>query len=675
MDKKKVDNKTNAIDTSVSDKKIAASIKTRFQTLSGNQAPIFDKIEQYKAMYHVEMTPDDSYPWDYQLTDSQIFPAIRAHLARMNPAEARVSLIGAGENREVNQQVVNWELNEILITQLMYRIMYSGFMAGHGYAKTGWYYKPALKIKGDKGDKLMRSIQNRADAVFVRFNDLFIPNRNIPEIDLQPYIIERVSMSYGDLLEDQKATKRWKKESVKKIKSKKQFTNVIGYGVDLPNEDESQDSALIKSQYVSLLCMYTADGKEYWTVENGDDEIINIDTENRYWHGHYPYLDFVPFPEDDEFFSMGIPHTIANLEIALSSTLNQLLTNGRKAGNSMWIVGEGGKQVPDWMFTDRPNGIVRVKGPLADYQRLDFNNQASQETLSLRQALTVASEKTSGISSLYGSGVASTPEVNNTATGAQIIGNNIDQNLQLLISLFGAQILKKMGEHFLELNQQYITEEQTIEVTGKNGNYDYVKVQPDEISADFKVKASPERLLKASPAVKLASLQNTITTLENQKSVKVDTKPLYVELIRQTPGLEDIDAESIIKDPEEKSMEVCKAIKEGYEPPKANWDDDHKAMIAIIQKHLIDEPYDDDMLLKFKDYVDELNRWIKAKNPGLLQPPPIPGQPAQPGAGMLPTDPNALAQTMTPPGAETQNPTDGLAVPLTLDQIGAGAGL
>lgn len=642
---------------------VSETIKTRFRTLQDNQTEIFDRVEQYKAMYHCEMTPDESYPWDYQLTDPQIFPAIRSHLARMNPAEARIVLIGQGENREVNQQLVNWELNEILITQLMYRLMYSGFMAGHGYAKTGWYYKPALKVKTDRGEKVMRSIQNRADAIFTRFNDLFIPNRNIPEIHAQPYLIERVSMRFGDMLDEQEATEYWKPDLVKKIQEKKMFTNTLDYGVDLPNEDAGKEESLLRSQYVSLLRMTTADAEEFWTMEKGDKEILNKDTDNRYWHGHYDYIDFAPFPEDDEFFSMGIPHTIADLEIALSSTLNQLLTNGRKAGNSMWLVGEGGKQVPDWMFTDRPNGVVRVKGPLADYQRLDFNNAASQEVLSLRQALQTTSEKTSGISSLYASGVASSPQVNKTATGAQIIDQNIDQNLQLLISLFGAQVLKTMGEHFLELNQQYITEEQTIEITGKNGQYDYVRVSPDQVSADFKVKASPERLLKASPAVKLASLQNTLTILETQKSVKVDTKPLYEELIRETPGLEDIDAASVILDPEKKAMEVCKAIKEGYEPPKSTWDDDHKAMITIIQKHLIDEPYDDEQLLKFKEYIDELKRWVEAKNPNLLQPP----------QQMIPTDPASLAQSIAP--EVPVNPTQNMPNQLTNSQLGGIGGV
>lgn len=645
---------------------IAETIKQRYITLSGNQVDVFDRVEQFKAMYRCKMTQDDNYPWEYQLTDPQIFPTVRAHLARMNPAEARISLIGQGENREANQQLVNWELNEILITQLMYKIMYSGFMAGHGYAKSGWFFKPAVEIKNDKGNKKLSSIQNRADAQFVRFNDLFIPNRNIPEIDAQPYIIERVAMRYGELLDDQEQTGRWNQKLLNKIGEQKKFINQVDYGVDLINEDVTED-VLLRSQYLSLLCMYTLDGEEFWVLEKDDKDLLNTDTENRYWHGHYPYLDFAPFPEDDEFFSMGIPDTIADLEIALSSTLNQLLTNGRKAGNSMWLVGPDGKQVPDWMFTDRPNGIIRVNGQLSDYQRLDFNTAVSQETLELRNALQTSTERTSGISSLYASGVSSSPQINKTASGASIINNNIDQNLQLVVSLFGAQILKKMGEHFLELNQQFITEEQTIEITGKNDNYDYITVSPDQISADFKVKASPERLLKASPAVKLASLQNTITLLESQKTVQANTKPLYEELIRSTPGLEDVDPQTVIIDPEQKAMEVCRDITEGLDPVKSTWDDNHKAMLAIIQKHLIDNPqYTPEQLSQFKAYIDELNRWIAAKNPNLLNPNvPLAGMPQN---GMQTTDPAAIAQTIAQ-GQPNNNPTINLPVPLTQNQL------
>ncbi len=651
----------------MNESRVAEVIRSRYTTLSNNQQEIFDRVEQYKAMYHCQMTEDESYPWEYQLTDAQIFPTIRNYLSRMNPAEARIALTGKSPYREVNQQLVNWELNEILITMLMYKIMYSGFMAGRGYFKTGWFYKPALKIKTDNGEKIMRSLQNRADSQFVRFNNLFIPNRNIPEIELQPYLIELVDRRFGDMLDEQEQTEYWKPDLLQKIREKKMFTHEINYGVDLPNEETGEEETIIRSQNVSMLRMTTMDGEEFWTLKDGDDkQVLNKDTHCKYWHGHYDYGSFAPFPEDDEFFSMGVPHTIADLEIALSSTLNQLLTNGRKAGNSMWLVGDSGKQVPDWMFTDRPNGIVRVKGKLDDYKRLDFNTQASRETLQLRQALQTSSERTSGISSLYSSGVGDGGQVNKTARGAEVISNNIDQNLQLLISLYGAQVLKTMGEHFVELNQQYITEEQTFEITGKHGQDEYVTVQPEQISADFKVKASPERLLRSSPAVKLASLQNTITTLESQKTVKVDMEPLYEELISETPGLEDIDPQTIIIDPEKRANEAINMIMKGFDPPKLRWDDDFKSILTLVQKHLLDMDHPPEELEKFVAYITDLKGWLQAKNESMV----IPSSPIQGAAEpqLLPTDPNSLAQSMSIP--MNMNPTEGMAAPLTQAQLG-----
>jgi hypothetical protein len=643
-------------------KVIAEAIKKRFTTLRDSQQEIFDRVEQFKAMYRCQMEEDDAYPWEYQLTDPQIFPAVRAHLARMNPAEARVSLIGQNPNREVNQQLVNWELNEILITQLMYKVMYSGFMTGHGYSKTGWFYKPALQVKTDRGSVTMRSIQNRADAVFVRFNDLYIPNRNNPDISTQPYLIEHVNMRFGNMLDEQEQTEYWKADLLKKIREKKMFVTEIDYGEDLPEEDVSDEDVLIRSQFVSMLRMTTLDGEEFWRLEDEVDDLLNSKTENRYWHGHYDYLDFAPFPEDDEFFSMGIPHTIADLETAVSSTLNQLLTNARKAGNNMWVVSDDAKQIPDWMFTDRPNGVVRVKGDIRQYQRLDQSQTGTAELLNLRKELQTTVERTSGISSLYASGVASSPSVNKTARGAEIIDNNIDQNLQLLISLFGAQYLKQMGEHFLELNQQYITEDQTFEITGKRGQYEYVQVSPDQISADFKVQASPERLLRSSPAVKLASLQNTISMLEGSKSITTNMKPMYEDLITETPGLENTDLDYVLIDPESKANEVIKAITEGYEPPESKWNDDHKAMMAIIQKDLIDHPeYSQEQLAMFADYLSELKSWTEAKNGNLVvQPPPEPN--------LMPTDPQALAQSMSTQG--DVNPAANLPAPMTQAQIG-----
>lgn len=646
---------------------IAQAVKKRYTTLNGNQQEIFDEVERYKQMYRSFMDESDSYPWDYQYFDPQIFPLMRAHLARLNPHEAKITLESRNgqdlDAKVANQQVVNWELGEILLTQIFYRLMYSGFMAGRGYMKSGWKYKPARVIQDGDRQIQMSEIVNRADLTSVRFNDLFIPNRNIPDLMLQPYLVERISMRFGDLLDDQKITQRWNQKYLEEIQKKNIFSTKIAYGVDLPQEDDLKENTLIRSQYVNLLCMHTIDGEVFWTFEDASapDWVLNNSSENEYFHGHYPYIDFAPFPEDDEFFSLGIVQPIADLQEAINSSLNQLLTNARKAGNPMWITGEDGAQTPDWVFVNRPNGVVRVSGDPTHTRPIEQRDN-TLSLLKARQELQTSFERTSGISSLYMSGAASSPQVNKTATGAQIINNNIDQNLELLISLFGAQVLKTTGEHFLELNAQYITEEQTVKITGKRGASEYVNVSPDEISANFDVKASPERMLKQSPATRQAGLINLHTTLSNAKreGAPINLDPVTEALVDSFPETENID--DIIIDPEKRANQVIESIMKGYEPPKAKYDDDHKAMIALIQKHLLDMPqeHSDEQLLMFDEYIEELKRFIQAKNPNLLS---SGGQ-----NDMVPMTQQGIEQSMAQQ-AGMGNPTVNQQIPLTEEQL------
>src|SRR5690606_513653 len=107
----------------------------------------------------------------------------------------------------------------------------------------------------------MRDIINRATAKNVRFQDLLIPNRNIPTIEDQPYVIERIMMSYGEMLDDNEAQEKevWKKKYLDKIKEKHMFETQVDYGIDLQQTDDGGDTmkedTFIRSQYVKLIKM------------------------------------------------------------------------------------------------------------------------------------------------------------------------------------------------------------------------------------------------------------------------------------------------------------------------------------------------------------------------------------------------------------------------------------
>lgn len=538
--------------------------------------------------------------------------------------------------------------------------MFSGLMAGRGYLKSGWKYQPRLVVKTDRGDKVMRELVNRADLQNVRFTDVFIPNRNLPELSMQPYILERVTMLYGDMLDDNKEEEYWNGDYLKKIKASKNFSRNLSYGADLPVDDDTQRKEIIRGQYINMICMHTMDGEKFYTLEGGDNDwILNKKTENEYWHGHYPLIDFAPFPEDDEFFSMGIVQPVADLQIALSSSINQLLTNARKAGNPMWIAGKAASQTPDWAFVNKPDGVIRVVGDVNQVQPVKTID-TSETLLSLRTTLQTSIERTTSISSLYSSGVSSTGEVNKTATGAKIIDQNIDQNLQLLISLFGAQILKQAGEHFLELNVQYVTEDQVIEVSGPKGAVDFKTITPDQVSSNFKVRVSPERMLKQSPVVKQSSLLNLYSTLKDSPHLnRVEMEKMIVDAY---PESEESESPLII-DPEDKAKDVIKMIVGGVEPTKPKVNEDLETIMNIIQLDLLENQYDDATLLAFEKYISQIKLTIEAKNKNLVVKP-------APEPQLLPTDPQSLAQGMGAQVAPPVNPTEGLPAGITQNQLG-----
>jgi hypothetical protein len=655
------------------EERIAQIVQSRFSTLKGDQEEIFDEVEVYHQMWQAAMTEAESYPWDYQLVDPVVFYLLRGIMGRLNPEHMKVNLEARNEasepHRRTNQAVVNWELSEMNKTLVFYRFLFRGLMAGRAYLSSGWRYEPAVEVMAGEGrgrKVIMRDIVNRADAKNVRFQDVFIPNRNLPDIDEQPYVIERVTMRYGDMLDDNETAGKeiWKKKYLEKIRKNNLFVTQIDYGVDLPNNDEqmadlSKEEMFVRSQYVSLLKMQTKEGDVIWTPEK-EDWVLNTEEGNPYWHGHYPYLSWTPFPEDDEFFSMGIVQPIADLQIAISSTLNQFLTNARKMGNPMWIAGSAANQTPDWQFVNRPDGIVRVAGDINQVRQIETKDN-SRGLLEVRKELQTTFERATSMSSLYMSGVSggSSPQINKTATGARVIDANIDINLQLLVALFGAQALSKLGEHFLELNAQFITDEQEVKITGEGGDIEYIRVHPEEITANFDVQVNPDTITKITPVVKQASLMNLKSLADKEGDVKLDKKPIWKALINAFPEMDNVG--DILIDVEQMANEHIEEILGGGQP-QVGLDDDHKGLLTVVQKHLLEnaEGYDDETLARFLAYVDELRNYLQAANPQLFAPPPQPE--------MLPTDETALLESMAGQGMPAA-PTQGLNVPINTDQL------
>jgi len=631
------------------DKRYAEIIQHRYNKAHELAQEVFDRVEVNRNLYKGVLLVDDTYEWDYSLVDQQVFPLIRNYISRSNPSMTKVRLEARNpadfERRKLNQDFVNWEIGELSLTTLLTRAFYSNYLTGKAYFKTGWKYDPRVVITRGEYSYEMRPLINRADLKFVRFNNILIPNRNIPDLTEQPYIMEEIQLSPGEMIKDNESYgyEYWDKTFIEWLRKNGVTSKALDYEAEFVQDAETVTNKGDKKDPVEMafraatfpvVCMHTLDGEVlYKPLVDDSDRIINVERENPYWHGKYPYIDMTAFPEDDEFYSMSVVDAVGDTQIASTEVLNQTLTNIRSINNNMWIAGSPAATTPDYMFKQRPSGIIRVAGDPGQIVPIRPQD-GTRSMLEVGRELQMKFERTGGISSLYSSGAPS-KAVNQTARGAQIIDQNIETNIQMIMDLFGEQVLKNIGDHFIALNAQFVTEEQTFAITGKKGMRELIAIDPSLTSANFDVYTYPESMIKQTPASRQASLQNMLGVLNRDvipTGVQVDVIPIVEALMDSYPEMENI--EDIVTSIDEKGKRDIKMIERG-QMPEIKVRDAHMDLIQIVSIHYEDNQanYDPEIQEMFINYVEKHMRYLQSEQEvqQLTAPPP----PQVPGADAL----------------------------------------
>lgn len=609
------------------DKKYAEIIQQRFNKARELTQEVFDRVEVNRNLYKGILIVDDTYEWDYSLVDQQVFPLIRNYIARSNPSMTKIRLEARNpkdfERRQINQDFINWEIGELPLTTLLTRAFYSNYLAGKAYFKTGWKYDPRVVITRGEYSYEMRPLINRADLKFVRFNNILVPNRNIPDLQEQPYVFELMQLSPGMMIKDNESYgyEYWDKDFIQWMRKNGVTSKALDYEADFVKDAEtvvkeknSPEEMAFRAATFPVVCMHTKEGEVFYKPLVDDvDRIINKNRENEFWHGKYPYLDMTAFPEDDEFYSMSVVDAVGDTQIASTEVLNQTLTNIRALNNNMWITGAPAATTPDYMFKQRPSGIIRVAGDPSQVVPISPKD-GTRSMLEVSRELQTKFERTGGISSLYSSGAPS-KSVNQTARGAQIIDQNIETNIQMIMDLFGDQVLKPIGDMFQALNAQFVTEEQSFSITGKKGVSELINISPDLVGANFNVYTYPEAMVKQTPASRQASLQNFLTILNTQvlpTGVQVDVVPVVEALIDSYPEMENI--EDIVVSVDEKGGRDIAMLERG-QMPEIKVRDSHMELVQIASIHFEEHQaeYEQEVVELFTMYVEKHIKYLQSE--------------------------------------------------------------
>ena len=175
-----------------------------------------------------------------------------------------------------------------------------------------------------------------------------------------------------------------------------------------------------------------------------------------------------------------------------------------------------------------------------------------------------------------------------------------------------------MAEHFLELNAQYVTEEQAFFVTGKKNVRQLLTMRPEEVTANFDVFVNAERMIKQTPASRQASLQNLITILgeNSQKNgVMTDVTPVVEALIDSYPEMDNVD--DVVVSIDEKSRRDLAMMSRGQEVV-VKVRDPHIELMQYAKIYLEDHadefmqlPYAEDIYAAFGKYMTDHTRFMQ----------------------------------------------------------------
>lgn len=600
--------------------KLATLVWNRFSFAKTQQEELFDDFQRYRTLWRSKISSPTDYPWDYALFNPMVYATVRSFVSRIATGNVGVNLQAWTQaerpKTRINKSLLEWEFQEAELFLKVARWVFSTLLYGRSFVGTGWKFEKERVIQeedeqGNVGRELLIAPKvNRADLENVRVYDMFIGNRNITDLQKQPWVVRRMYRTIPELEAENRARGNKVYRNLEELKKKDWFVNFVDYGADVQSaEDTLPKKDRWKSGVLEILSMWDKERDQVVEIVAGHEDFTIREEENPFYHGLYPLADLIFFPEDDEFWSPGAVMPIEDLQIALNSTLNQYLTNANQQLNNMWITSDA--RIPEWEFISRPNGVIHVNGDVDQLKEVTHKDITTQAEAMMGRIETQI-QRTTGITDQLSMG--SVPRGTRGAAYLQLEQQNLDDNLKLFLTLLEQGGIKQVARQFLALNTQFITTEQTIKITGRHG-YSHTDIKPDDVSAAFDPIIIPESSLPKNPLIRVQNLTQIKQMADTDQRVKVNTVPIWKEIL-DTMGMTDLD--EIVPDDMDEALEENELLKKNV-PVECQPNDNHDLHIKIHQYEVIAGQLDPETTSRFIEHIKTHKTWKLAADPELLE--------------------------------------------------------
>lgn len=533
------------LDNSTDESEIASKIVERFKKAETAQDSLFKKFDRFYKAYRCYVK-DSIYPWRSKVFDPVVFYAIETLIPQVMNRDPKLLALPREESdiekAKVVEELLDYQWNNPAFEDSMYvrlsRFLREVFICGTSVAKIPWKYQQRL-VKGREyqtdtvsGESLghKESMKNKVifdDPNFEHIDifDFFI-DPLAETLDNARYIIHRKYVTLSELEESNKG------RGVEVYKNLDQLKGKEGSYDDSTYKINRLDVIGTNNSYAQT----SKDGKieilEYWendkvcTIAN-KSVVIRLQP-NPFWHGKKPFVVMVDHAQPHSFWGVGEIEPVEREQHAINDLINQRLDNVSLILNGMNIVSRIANIDEDELVS-QPGGIIHTNDINGIRPLIIPNITSLQESEQLRASI----ERTLGVSG-YSAGTpqASSDQTRGTATGILAIQKAAATRYGHKLHIFEEMVIKRIGQFWIELDQQFIEEDRVIRIVGKGGNIEFKQIKRDDIQGDFDVvpeAGSTEPLDKEAQRQRFAAFMAQVAKMPPDQ-VKINWQAVVKEM-------------------------------------------------------------------------------------------------------------------------------------------------
>lgn len=321
----------------------------------------------------------------------------------------------------------------------------------------------------------------------------------------------------------------------RRFMSKKELEEA-GFDVSLIHGDSSEVPQEKRQRYtteglqpqvqkgkIEILEIWIKDDRVVTLALDGGSQLILGEKDYPFQHGELPFVLATDYPDLHSLYGIGEPETIYSLQVELNALRSQRMDNMNLILNRMYQLRKGSGVDPKQAIS-RPGGIIWVSEIDRDIKPFDMSD-IPMSTYREEGELKSDINTTTSVGS-YGRGAGaggSTPE---TASAVNTMGEATSSRNMLKANLFEWTGLKRLGEMFYALDQEFVDQEKMIRVIGDEGA-EFVNILPEDVLNHYDIEVSispppPENLaLAKSQMLELYSLMREDPQVDQIKLKKI----------------------------------------------------------------------------------------------------------------------------------------------------------